>query len=222
MQRKAAKKDGPMQDPFSAYLMSIGENGLLTHEEEVEWAQRIASGDEETKQRFVKANLRLVVSIAKFYFRWSRRMTKDDCVQQGNIGLLNAVEDFPVALTVPFAEHASAHIKRAIRRALWNENRARLDCMTMPEFVKDREDISRHPVDLRSLRKDVLDSLSCLAEREQKILTLWYGLGGEQAKSIEEIARSLDMSMDSVKKWRDRARKRLAERRQDLQEKYLE
>ncbi len=110
-----------IDDPVRMYLKEIGKVNLLTPEEEVELAQRMADGDEEAKQRMAEANLRLVVSIAKRYV--GRGMLFLDLIQEGNLGLIKAVEKFNYQKGYKFSTYATWWIRQAITRAIADQAR---------------------------------------------------------------------------------------------------
>ncbi len=108
-------------DPVRMYLKEIGKVPLLTPEEELELAKRMAEGDEEAKQRMSEANLRLVVSIAKRYV--GRGMLFLDLIQEGNMGLIKAVEKFDYTKGYKFSTYATWWIRQAITRAIADQAR---------------------------------------------------------------------------------------------------
>ena len=114
-------KDLTINDPVRMYLKEIGQIKLLTTEEELELADRIAEGDEQAKATLAEANLRLVVSIAKRYV--GRGMLFLDLIQEGNIGLMKAVEKFDVTKGYKFSTYATWWIRQAITRAIADQAR---------------------------------------------------------------------------------------------------
>ena len=108
-------------DPVRMYLKEIGKVGLLSGEEELEVAKRIAAGDESAKRIMIEANLRLVVSIAKRYV--GRGMFLLDLVQEGNLGLLKAVEKFDYEKGYKFSTYATWWIRQSITRAIADQGR---------------------------------------------------------------------------------------------------
>ena len=108
-------------DPVRMYLKEIGKVPLLTPEEEQELAKRMAEGDEEAKRRMAEANLRLVVSIAKRYV--GRGMLFLDLIQEGNLGLIKAVEKFDYTKGYKFSTYATWWIRQAITRAIADQAR---------------------------------------------------------------------------------------------------
>jgi len=110
-----------IDDPVKVYLKEIGRVPLLTSDEEVELAIRMANGDEEAKRRLSEANLRLVVSIAKRYV--GRGMQFLDLIQEGNLGLIKAVEKFDHTKGFKFSTYATWWIRQAITRAIADQAR---------------------------------------------------------------------------------------------------
>lgn len=110
-----------IDDPVRMYLKEIGRVPLLTADEEIELAQKIESGDEEAKRMLVEANLRLVVSIAKRYV--GRGMLFLDLIQEGNLGLMKAVEKFDYRKGYKFSTYATWWIRQAITRAIADQAR---------------------------------------------------------------------------------------------------
>ncbi|MFB0921069.1 MAG: RNA polymerase sigma factor RpoD [Oscillospiraceae bacterium] len=108
-------------DPVRMYLKEIGKIPLLTPDEEVELAVRMSEGDEEAKRRMAEANLRLVVSIAKRYV--GRGMLFLDLIQEGNLGLIKAVEKFDYTKGYKFSTYATWWIRQAITRAIADQAR---------------------------------------------------------------------------------------------------
>lgn len=122
VQREAGMPSGvKINDPVRMYLKEIGRVDLLTADEEVALALRIEKGDEEAKQRLAEANLRLVVSIAKRYV--GRGMSFLDLIQEGNMGLMKAVEKFDYRKGFKFSTYATWWIRQAITRAIADQAR---------------------------------------------------------------------------------------------------
>jgi len=114
------------------YLREIGETRLLTPDEEVELAARIKQGDEEAKQRMIRANLRLVVKIAQDYARFGLPLL--DLISEGNIGLMKAVERFDPSKGGKMSTYGSWWIKQAIKRALANQSKT----IRLPAHLVDK------------------------------------------------------------------------------------
>ena len=110
-----------VHDPLRMYLREIGATPLLTAEEEIEIAQRIEQGDQEARQHLIQANLRLVVSIARRYA--GRGMQLLDLIQEGNLGLMKAVEKFDYRKGYKFSTYATWWIRQAISRAIADQAR---------------------------------------------------------------------------------------------------
>jgi len=111
----------PLDDPVRMYLRDIGRVSLLTQEQELELARRIEQGDAEAKKQLTEANLRLVVSIAKRYT--GRNMSFLDLIQEGNIGLIRAVEKFDFRKGYKFSTYATWWIRQATPRAIADQAR---------------------------------------------------------------------------------------------------
>ncbi|MCS7168199.1 MAG: RNA polymerase sigma factor RpoD/SigA [Gemmatales bacterium] len=118
MARKKRRREEPVQSPLETYLREINETPLLTPEEEKELAQRIAQGDSEARDKMIRANLRLVVNIARNYT--GKGLSLQDLIEEGNLGLLRAVEGFDPKMNTRFSTYASYWIKQSIKRALVN------------------------------------------------------------------------------------------------------
>lgn len=111
----------PMDDSMKLYLHEIGSIPLLTAEQEVEIAKRIESGDVQARDQLISANLRLVVSIAKRYL--GRGLSVEDLIQNGNIGLMKAVEKFDYTKGYKFSTYATWWIRQAITRSVADQGR---------------------------------------------------------------------------------------------------
>lgn len=107
-----------VQNPLETYLREINETALLTAEEEKELSYRISAGDGAARDRMVRANLRLVVNIARAYT--GKGLPLQDLIEEGNLGLLRAVEGFDPTMNTRFSTYASYWIKQSIKRALVN------------------------------------------------------------------------------------------------------
>ncbi len=115
---KSTKSEGSVQTPLETYLREINETALLTAADEKELAGLIADGDVRARDRMVRANLRLVVNIARGYA--GKGLSLQDLIEEGNLGLLRAVEGFDPAVGTRFSTYASYWIKQSIKRALIN------------------------------------------------------------------------------------------------------
>jgi len=157
-----------INDPVRMYLKEIGKVPLLTAEEEVELARRIENGDESAKRRLAEANLRLVVSIAKRYV--GRGMLFLDLIQEGNLGLIKAVEKFDYRKGYKFSTYATWWIRQAITRA-----------------IADQARTIRIPVHM-------VETINKLVRVQRQLL---QELGREP--SPEETAEEMDLSVDKVR-----------------------
>ena len=118
MTRPHRQRSESVQSPLETYLREINETPLLNADEEKELAYRIESGDNEARDRMVRANLRLVVNIARGYA--GKGLALQDLIEEGNLGLLRAVEGFDPTMNTRFSTYASYWIKQSIKRALVN------------------------------------------------------------------------------------------------------
>ena len=130
-----------IEDPVRMYLKEIGKVSLLTADEEIELAKRMEQGDEEAKKRLAEANLRLVVSIAKRYV--GRGMLFLDLIQEGNLGLIKAVEKFDYLKGYKFSTYASWWIRQAITRAIADQARTIRIPVHMVETINKLIRVSR-------------------------------------------------------------------------------
>ena len=130
-----------IEDPVRMYLKEIGKVPLLSAEEEIDLAKRMADGDEEAKKRLAEANLRLVVSIAKRYV--GRGMLFLDLIQEGNLGLIKAVEKFDYQKGFKFSTYATWWIRQAITRAIADQARTIRIPVHMVETINKLIRVSR-------------------------------------------------------------------------------
>ena len=130
-----------IEDPVRMYLKEIGKVPLLTAEEEIELAKRMELGDQEAKKRLAEANLRLVVSIAKRYV--GRGMLFLDLIQEGNLGLIKAVEKFDYRKGYKFSTYATWWIRQAITRAIADQARTIRIPVHMVETINKLIRVSR-------------------------------------------------------------------------------
>lgn len=248
-------------DPVRMYLKEIGKVPLLTPEEEQELAKRMAEGDAEAKHRMEEANLRLVVSIAKRYV--GRGMLFLDLIQEGNLGLIKAVEKFDYTKGYKFSTYATWWIRQAITRAMADQARtiripvhmvevinklARVQRQmlqdlgrepTPEELAKEldmtaekvvevqkygREPISLHtplgedgdsefgdliedseaivPADAVSftlLQEQLHHVLDTLSEREAGVVSMRFGLGDGQPKTLDEIGKVYGVTRERIR-----------------------
>ena len=118
MTRPRKVRSEAVQSPLETYLREINETALLSADEEKQLAYRIETGDAEARDRMVRANLRLVVNIARGYT--GKGLGLQDLIEEGNLGLLRAVEGFDPTMNTRFSTYASYWIKQSIKRALVN------------------------------------------------------------------------------------------------------
>ena len=165
----ASVTDGAgMDDPVRMYLKEIGKVPLLTAEQEQELAQRMLEGDEDAKAQLIEANLRLVVSIAKRYL--GRGMQFLDLIQEGNLGLIKAVDKFDHSKGFKFSTYATWWIRQAITRA-----------------IADQARTIRIPVHM-------VETINRLV-REQRALIQELG----REPTVEEIAERMSLSVEKVR-----------------------
>ena len=260
-----------IEDPVRMYLKEIGKVPLLTAEEEIELAKRMELGDEEAKKRLAEANLRLVVSIAKRYV--GRGMLFLDLIQEGNLGLIKAVEKFDYRKGYKFSTYATWWIRQAITRAIADQARTiRIPVhmvetinklirvsrqllqelgrepspeeiaaeMNMPvERVREILKISQEPVSLETpigeeedshlgdfiqddnvpvpadaaaftlLKEQLEEVLGTLTEREQKVLTLRFGLEDGRARTLEEVGKEFNVTRERIRQIEAKALRKL-------------
>lgn len=162
-----------IDDPVRMYLKEIGKISLLSADEEVELAARMANGDEEAKKRMAEANLRLVVSIAKRYV--GRGMLFLDLIQEGNLGLIKAVEKFNYQKGYKFSTYATWWIRQAITRAIADQARTIRIPVHMVETINKVIRVSRQL--LQELGHDptpeeIAEEMSMPADKVRDILKI--------------------------------------------------
>ena len=135
------------------YLREIGQVPLLTHEEEIDYAKKAYEGDEEASKKLIESNLRLVVSIAKKHT--NRGLKLLDLIQEGNIGLMKAVEKFEYTKGYKFSTYATWWIRQAITRAIADQGRTiRIPVHMIETINKNKKKESR--IYLQETGKDAL------------------------------------------------------------------
>src|SRR3984957_21195491 len=162
MTRPRRLRNDSVQSPLETYLREINETPLLNAEEEKQLARRIEDGDSEARDRMVRANLRLVVNIARSYT--GKGLALQDLIEEGNLGLLRAVEGFDPGMNTRFSTYASYWIKQSIKRALVNTAKT----IRIPAYM-----------------------VELLAKWRRAAAKLQEELG--RAPTQEEIAKSLDL-----------------------------
>ncbi len=121
MTPRAARRDPNSHSPLQIYLHDINDTPLLSAEEERTLAERVAEGDPYAREHMVKANLRLVVNIARGYL--NKGLSLEDLIEEGNLGLMRAVEGYDGMMETRFSTYASYWIKQSIRRAVMNNGK---------------------------------------------------------------------------------------------------
>lgn len=162
-----------IDDPVRMYLKEIGKVPLLSAEEEVELAKRMEQGDEEAKKRLCEANLRLVVSIAKRYV--GRGMLFLDLIQEGNLGLIKAVEKFDYRKGYKFSTYATWWIRQAITRAIADQARTIRIPVHMVETITKVKKVSSqllHETGHDPSAEEIADKLEMPAERVREIMRI--------------------------------------------------
>ena len=167
-EKSLASEGVSVDDPVKVYLKEIGSFPLLSLDEEIELAERIMQGDEKAKKRLAEANLRLVVSIAKRYV--GRGMLFLDLIQEGNLGLIKAVEKFDHTKGFKFSTYATWWIRQAITRA-----------------IADQARTIRIPVHM-------VETINKVKKVQSQLLHK-----NGQEPSVEELAAELDMPYDKVR-----------------------
>ncbi len=160
-------------DPVKVYLKDIGRVPLLTPEEEIELAMRIAENDEEAKKRLTEANLRLVVSIAKRYV--GRGMQFLDLIQEGNLGLIKAVDKFDYTKGFKFSTYATWWIRQAITRAIADQGRTIRIPVHMVETinkVKKTSSLLLHRNGHEATADEISDELNMPVDRVREIMRI--------------------------------------------------
>ncbi len=162
-----------IDDPVRMYLKEIGKVALLTPEQEVDLAQRMEKGDEEAKRRLIEANLRLVVSIAKKYV--GRGMLFLDLIQEGNLGLIRAVEKFDWRKGFKFSTYATWWIRQAITRALADQARTIRIPVHMVETINKLIRVSRtllQELGREPTAEEISEAMSLPVERVREIIKI--------------------------------------------------
>lgn len=260
-----------VDDPVRMYLKEIGKVALLTADEEKELAQSIEQGDMDAKDHLIEANLRLVVSIAKRYT--GRGMSFLDLIQEGNLGLLKAVEKFDWTKGFKFSTYATWWIRQAITRAIADQARTiripvhmvetinkliRTQRTLVQELGRDPEveeiaqemgiteekvreimKISQEPVSLEKpigeeedshlgdfipdedapspadqaaytlLKEQLMEVLSGLTPREEKVLRLRFGLDDGRTRTLEEVGREFNVTRERIRQIEAKALRKL-------------
>lgn len=168
---KVATPEAVVDNSIKIYMREMGQFSMLSAEEEIELANRIAEGDQSAKNELVEANLRLVVSLARHYQGCG--LSYQDLIQEGNIGLIKAAEKFDVSKGFRFSTYASWWIKQALSRAIADQSR------TIRIPVHMTENINK----FKKTERELLSKLN----REPKIKEIAdaMGISEKQAKEIQ-------------------------------------
>ncbi|MBE6741571.1 MAG: RNA polymerase sigma factor RpoD [Ruminococcaceae bacterium] len=267
----AVNDNATMDDPVKVYLKEIGRIPLLTAEEEIELAIKISEDDEKAKKRLAEANLRLVVSIAKRYV--GRGMQFLDLIQEGNLGLIKAVDKFDYTKGFKFSTYATWWIRQAITRAIADQARTiRIpvhmvetinkvkkaksqllhisgheptpeeiaEYLEMPvEKVREILRVAQDPVSLETpigeeedshlgdfipddealapadaasmslLKEQLAEVLKTLTPREEKVLSLRFGLDDGNPKTLEEVGKEFNVTRERIRQIEAKALRKL-------------
>ncbi|MEK7195561.1 MAG: sigma-70 family RNA polymerase sigma factor, partial [Patescibacteria group bacterium] len=189
--------EGEVPDAVQMYLKEIGRTPLLTKDEEKELAKRTEKGDEEARQRLMKANLRLVVSIAKRYVNRTPHLSILDLIQEGNIGLSRAVEKFDYRKGFKFSTYATWWIRQAITRALADQSRTVRIPVHMVETISKYTQMRRQL--LQELGRDPLaeeiaaemglevDKVRHIQKISQEVLSIETPIGDEEDSTLSDF-----------------------------------
>ena len=184
-------------DAVQMYLKEIGKTPLLTKDEERDLAKRAERGDEEARQRLMKANLRLVVSIAKRYVNRTPHLSILDLVQEGNIGLSRAVEKFDYRRGFKFSTYATWWIRQAITRALADQSRTVRIPVHMVETISKYTQVRRQLI--QELGRDPLaeevaaemgidvDKVRHIQKISQEVLSIEMPVGDEDDSTLSDF-----------------------------------
>ena len=162
-----------IEDPVRMYLKEIGKVPLLSADEEIELAKRMSEGDEDAKKRLAEANLRLVVSIAKRYV--GRGMLFLDLIQEGNLGLIKAVEKFDYQKGFKFSTYATWWIRQAITRAIADQARTIRIPVHMVETINKLIRVSRQllqELGREPMPEEIAKEMDMPVERVREILKI--------------------------------------------------
>lgn len=270
-QKELAKEGVSIDDPVKVYLKEIGSFPLLSLDEEIELAQKIEEGDVKAKKRLTECNLRLVVSIAKRYV--GRGMLFLDLIQEGNIGLIKAVDKFDYNKGYKFSTYATWWIRQAITRAIADQARTiRIpvhmvetinkvkktnsqllhkngrdptaeeiaDELQMPvEKVREILRVAQEPVSLETpigeeedshlgdfipdddalapadaasmllLKEQLGEVLKTLTAREEKVLSLRFGLEDGHPRTLEEVGKEFNVTRERIRQIEAKALRKL-------------
>jgi RNA polymerase primary sigma factor len=171
----------PAHDPVKMYLHEIGKISLLSREQEVELASRVVAGEKCARDELITANLRLVVSIAKKYM--GRGLSFLDLIQEGNLGLMRAVEKFDPTKGFKFSTYATWWIRQAITRAIADQSRTIRIPVHMIETVRELQRLKKEHVHEHGAAPDLQALSSELGIPEEKI---------KQVENVSQYTTSLE------------------------------
>jgi RNA polymerase primary sigma factor len=171
----------PANDPVKMYLHEIGKISLLSREQEVELASRVVAGEKCARDELITANLRLVVSIAKKYM--GRGLSFLDLIQEGNLGLIRAVEKFDPTKGFKFSTYATWWIRQAITRAIADQSRTIRIPVHMIETVRELQRLKKEHVHEHGAAPDLQALSSELGIPEEKI---------KQVENVSQYTTSLE------------------------------
>ena len=189
--------EGDVPDAVQMYLKEIGKTPLLFKDEERELAKRAEKGDEEARQKLMKANLRLVVSIAKRYVNRTPHLSILDLIQEGNIGLSRAVEKFDYRRGFKFSTYATWWIRQAITRALADQSRTVRIPVHMVETISKYTQARRQLI--QELGRDPLaeeiaaemgidvDKVRHIQKISQEVLSIETPIGDEEDSTLSDF-----------------------------------
>ena len=214
-------KDVNINDPVRMYLKEIGRISLLSTEEEMEISKRVALDDPEAKRILAESNLRLVVSIAKRYV--GRGLLFLDLIQEGNIGLMKAVEKFDYDKGYKFSTYATWWIRQAITRALADQARTIRVPVHMVETINKMSrvqrqltlELNREPSEEEIAKKmgvgvdKVREVLMSLQAREQEVLELRFGLLDGTCHTLEEVGKKFNVTRERIRQIEAKALRKL-------------
>ncbi len=189
--------EGDVPDAVQMYLKEIGKTPLLTKDEERELAKHAEKGDEDARQKLMKANLRLVVSIAKRYVNRTPHLSILDLIQEGNIGLSRAVEKFDYRRGFKFSTYATWWIRQAITRALADQSRTVRIPVHMVETISKYTQVRRQLI--QELGRDPLaeeiaaemgidvDRVRHIQKISQEVLSIETPIGDEEDSTLSDF-----------------------------------
>ncbi len=158
---------GSISDPIDLYLKEISNFPILTASQEVELAKKIAMGDQEARKKMIVSNLRLVVSIAKKYT--GRNMALLDLIEEGNMGLIRAVDKFDYTMGTKFSTYASWWIKQSINRAIADQGRTIRLPVHITDLISRWLRTSRHLAQELGRRPSVSEVAEAMGITEDKV-----------------------------------------------------